>query len=166
MISVRRDILWCILSMILLAGCSQPESDFGYTILNPSGTDVRDTLSYSLDMSDSTATYTIYLCGRLSSKFKYDPLNIKIFATSPSGNVYSENISLPTNVKALKKEEVKIKHTSGAYDIEWGYRTGIKPIENGIWKINLLLTNSGARDNYIIKGIHGFGAYCTKENEQ
>lgn len=167
MISLKKDtiLLW-ILCAILGSGCAQPKNDYGYISLKPSGTDVRDTLSYVLDMPDSSAVYEIYLCGRLSSTFSSDSLNVKVLITSPSGSIYTENISLPTNYKSLKKSGVNVSRGAGVYDVEWGYRSHITPKEYGQWKMDLLLLNAGARENYIIKGIHSFGAYCKTENEQ
>lgn len=165
MILRRIDILLLITVLIISSGCSRPESDYGFIAMNPYGTDTRDTLSFSLDMSDSTAVYEISFASRLVSDFKYNPLEVKVIVTSPSGNIYSENIALPTDYKALKKSGANVSHSAGTYDVEWGYRSNITPAEYGIWKMDLLILDPGARENYIIKGIYAFGANCRKEDE-
>lgn len=141
--------------LLLICSCSAPDKDYEYKDLNRKGFDTRDTLSYTVSLSDSLSVYDIFLCSRLSPKLSLEKINLLITAVSPSGKQYCETIEVPVN---------KTKN-HGLQDIEWHYRTNIIPNEYGDWKLSILFLDGEARNNYLLNGIYGLGVYC-KKNER
>ncbi len=131
---------FCLLS--LLSGCSSSkgfqdtESSF-YTIT------LRDCHpSFEIELCDTNYIYRLFISARLSRSYQERYLPLELRFTSPSGQQYSDHISLPALYKDLissPNDDILLKSSFGHYDVQWKYRDNVYQGEPGVWKIEILL---------------------------
>lgn len=132
-----------IVAMVMVAACSEP-AQMEYFC----SSDDRDSLGrfcYSLDMSDSLSTYDIAFYTRIDCSPKdFDALNdvrVDVELVSPAGLSYVETVYLPVASFSSRKR--------CTYDSIADYRTGLTPVEWGVWQMYLSLPE--------IQGLRGMG---------
>lgn len=120
------------------------------------------TVSFDLDMSDSSCVYSITLDSRFDRKFSHTSTPLHVEAISPSGKKGHEYITLPSDYNSIKNytgssddRRIGTAGTSGYYDISWKYRDNICPDEKGIWKISVTVPDT-------VTGITGIGLTLDK----
>lgn len=104
------------------------------------------TLIFPADFNDSSS-YTISIITRLSYRGQDSVLPLKITFISPSEETFSENIILQTDYARIKgyiknhpdDKRISMADCSKYYDVIREYRTEVRPQENGIWKISVVL---------------------------
>lgn len=132
-----------IVALVMVAACSEP-AQMEYFC----SSDDRDSLGrfcYSLDMSDSLSTYDIAFYTRIDCSPKdFDALNdvrVDVELVSPAGLSYVETVYLPVASFSSRKR--------CTYDSIADYRTGLTPVEWGVWQMYLSLPE--------IQGLRGMG---------
>lgn len=132
-----------IVALVMVAACSEP-AQMEYFC----SSDDRDSLGrfcYSLDMSDSLSTYDIAFYTRIDCSPKdFDALNdlrVDVELVSPAGLSYVETVYLPVASFSSRKRST--------YDSIADYRTGLTPVEWGVWQMYLSLPE--------IQGLRGMG---------
>lgn len=152
-------VLTAILSMLLISGCYQPAKDYAFVRLDRTGYDIRDTLNFTLDITDTLSTYNISIAARVDNKFRHPMIDGELFVTTPSGKERQFLIHIPTDELITTGVEKASSHT-GIYDIEWRWAEDIILNEGGRWSVGLLIKNSdgsGKNGGYTITGIHEIG---------
>ena len=121
-----------LLSALILSvlSCSEPLSTETF-VLNQNGK-----YSFEVDMTHTDCAYDLFFYSRVDSWRKVPEFPIDIVWTSPSGQRYSERVYF-----------VRDGHDKVAY------RTGLIPVESGIWKLD------AAAD---AEGLRGLGLICKR----
>lgn len=139
-----------IVALVMVAACSEP-AQMEYFC----SSDDRDSLGrfcYSLDMSDSLSTYDIAFYTRIDCSPKdfdaLDDVRVDVELVSPAGLSYVETVYLPVASFSSRKR--------CTYDSIADYRTGLTPVEWGVWQMYLSLPE--------IQGLRGIGVINRKEN--
>ena len=127
--TASRIALFSALILSVLS-CSEPLSTEKF-ILNQDGR-----YSFEVDMSHTDCTYDLYFYSRVDSWKKVPEFPIDIVLTSPSGVRYSERVYF-----------VRDGHDKLAY------RTGLVPVESGVWTLD-------ARAD--AEGLRGLGLICKR----
>lgn len=135
----------------LISGClsNSQKSEFSFAQFNAEQGNV---VSFQIEMNDSTATYDVYLYMRYNYHYDQSKLPATITVTSPSGLKGSETLQLEGNLANIKKyiaeqEEqgaqlvMQLSESSEYYDTKALYRSNIRPVEYGLWKIELYIPN-------------------------
>lgn len=133
----------CLGVLLFLVSCARPAVVEEYRL-----SDDRDStgrFSFSLDMSDSAAVYDISFYTRFDCPAKVfcamEDLPVNLELVSPSGCTYGETVYIPVSgFKSLKR---------GTYDSKVEYRTGLVPVEKGMWEMNIAIPER--------KGFQGIG---------
>ena len=104
--------------------------------------------SFDVDMSDSTRTYDIWIYTRTDSRpalvKDVSGIPLDITWTSPGGKTFSETVYMPLRDS--------VRHFFYSSETSRPYRTGVVPIEPGIWKMEVSIPDSAR-----IKGFRGLG---------
>ena len=143
------------LSAVLAAAvvsCARPDSVEQYIGIEHN--EPNGLYRYSLDMSDSLATYDITFYSRIDAG-RQRMASVKDFPlmvtwTSPSGQRYRETVYFGVHDEA---------HGSSFYTSQYKkvYRTGLKPVEYGVWDMTVHV-NSGNE----VSGFRGLGVIYKK----
>lgn len=116
--------------ILSVLSCSEPLSMEKF-ILNQDGR-----YSFEVDMTHTDCTYDLYFYSRVDSWKKVPEFPIDIVWTSPSGVRYSERVYF------LRDGHDKL-----------AYRTGLVPVESGVWTLD-------ARAD--AQGLRGLGLICKR----
>ncbi|MGM9741922.1 MAG: hypothetical protein ACI3ZC_02525 [Candidatus Cryptobacteroides sp.] len=137
---------------LFMASCAEPPSMEKF--VRNSGRDCCGRYVFEVDMSDSSSVYSIdiysaFTCrDEVFSGFTSLPLNLMWEA--PGKTVYEENVLLAGRVSS---------YSHFGKNVSSAYRRGLRPVENGIWKLYLTVPE----DSVSKYGITGAGLKITKE---
>ena len=155
MMTVRPKLVLCLMLAVLSAAgvsCSRPTSVEQFV-----GVDKREVnglYRYTLDLSDSLATYDISFYSRIDAnrlKFTHaKDFSLMVTWIAPSGQRFRETVYF-----GVFDESSGSNFFSSQYVKP--YRTGLVPVEYGVWEMNVLV-NSGAE----VPGLRGLGVVCKK----
>ena len=155
MIPVRSKLVICLmLAVVSVAGvsCSRPTSVEQF--IDVDKREANGLYRYTLDLSDSLATYDISFYSRIDAnrlKFTHaKDFSLMVTLIAPSGQRYRETVYF-----GVFDESAGSNFFSSQYVKP--YRTGLVPVEYGIWEMNVLV-NSGAE----VAGLRGLGVVCKK----
>ena len=132
--------------------CARPDSVEQYV-----GTEQREPnglYRYSIDLSDSLATYDIIFYSRIDAgrqrMAEAVDFPLMVTWTSPSGQRYRETVYFDV------RDEAK---GSSFYTSQYikPYRTGLVPVESGVWDMTVHV-NAGNE----VPGFRGLGVICRK----
>lgn len=138
--------------MVATLSCVRPDSVEQYVGIEqrePNGI-----YRYSLDLSDSLATYDITFYSRIDAgrqrMAEIGDFPLMVTWTSPSGQRYRETVFFNVRDKA---------HGSSFYTSQYRkpYRTGLVPVESGVWDLTVHV-NAGNE----VPGFRGLGVICRK----
>ena len=93
---------------------------------------------FAVDMSDSLCTYDLSFYTRLDGRDAPSGFPMKIYLTSPSGQTYVEGVYFDCS------SGVKVP-----------YRTGLVPVEHGVWRMSV---------SAVAQGMCGLGLICEKKD--
>ena len=127
-----RRVLTVLLS-VLLCSCSRPMSVEKFVMADGTGEYVFD-----LDMTDSLHVYDLSFYTRLDGRDAPSGFPMKIYLTSPSGQTYVEGVYFDCS------SGVKVP-----------YRTGLVPVERGVWRMSV---------SAVAQGMCGLGLICEKKD--
>ncbi len=100
---------------------------------------------YQIDMADSTASYDFSFYTRLdgypSQLEKAGELPLRITWTSPSGDLFTENVYLPLEGRS----------SLFSRQVYQPYRANIRPEEPGTWKLTVAIPYSEGRE--VLQGL-------------
>ena len=144
-------LVFAVLAAAALS-CARPDSVEQYV-----GAEQREPnglYRYSIDLSDSTATYDISFYTRIDAG-KQRMATVKDFPlmvtwTSPSGQRYRETVYFTVGDEARGSNYYTRQYRKT-------YRTGLVPVESGVWDMTVHV-NSGND----IHGFRGLGVICKK----
>ena len=132
--------------------CARPDSVEQYVGIEQK--EPNGLYRYSMDFSDSLATYDITFYSRIDAGRKrmsaVRDFPLMVTWTSPSGQRYRETVYF--NVR--DEEDGSSFYTS---QYRMAYRTGLVPVESGIWDMTVHV-NSGNE----VPGFRGLGVICKK----
>lgn len=138
--------------MTAFTGCSEPGQH--EIFIKSHERDCNAAYIFPLDMSDSLSRYDISFYTRIDSDGKnfsamppYIPLEVTY--TSPSGQKYAETVCIS------KESFTHESHFSKEYEVP--YRSGLVPVENGIWEMSVTV-----RDEKAFPGLRGMGTIIRK----
>ena len=151
----RASSLHMLLTAVLLAAavsCARPESVEQY--IGADQTPPNGLYHFSLDLSDSLATYDLSFYTRIDAgrlrmaEAKDFPLSLTL--TSPSGRRYRETVFFLVD---------ETQRGSDFYSSQYvkPYRTGLVPVEWGEWEMSVQV-NGGNE----VQGLRGLGIICKK----
>ena len=124
--------------LLLAAGCQAPFSEERF-IAAPGP------YEFQANLSDSTATYDFAFYTRLdgmpSELASARELPLRVTWTSPSDSVFTENVYMPLEGRSLL-------FSRQVYQV---YRTGVRPVEPGVWKLSVTVPYSGGRE--VLRGL-------------
>jgi hypothetical protein len=138
--------------MAAAAGCARPDSVERY--ISADDREASGLYRYSIDLSDSTATYDLSFYSRIDlGKLRMAEIQdfpLTVTWTAPSGRRYRETVYF------------------GVFDSDKGsdfyssqyrkpYRTGFRPVEWGVWDMAVQV-NFGNE----VPGFRGLGVICKK----
>ena len=145
-----RKSLPILAAMVLCTlSCREPVSIENF-VKNPDGP-----WSFKVDMTDSTRTYDIWLYTRTDTRpsrlnqVSCIPLDMKW--TSPEGKTFSETVFMPVRDS--------VRHFFYSGESSRPYRTGLSPVEHGIWSLEASVPDSAR-----IKGFRGLGIRVIHES--
>ena len=146
---------WVLLLAVLTAAavsCSRPVSTESFVGVDQTETD--GLYKYSLDLSDSLATYDIVFYSRIDASRQRMAVTrdfpLTVTWTSPSGRRYRETVYF-----GIHDESSGSSFYSSQY--RKTYRSGLVPVEWGVWSMAVQV-NSGRE----VPGFRGRGVVCKK----
>lgn len=155
MMPLRSKLVLCLmLAVVSAAGvsCSRPTSVEQFVSVDRR--EANGLYRYTLDMSDSLAIYDISFYSRIDAnrlKFTHaKDFSLMVTLTAPSGQRFRETVYF-----GVFDESSGSNFFSSQYVKP--YRTGLVPVEYGVWEMNVLV-NSGAE----VPGLRGLGVVCKK----
>jgi len=155
MTSLRFKLVLFLSSVVLsVAGvsCSRPASVEQFVSVDKR--EANGLYSFSLDLSDSLATYDISFYSRIdASRLKIShtrDFSLMVTWTAPSGQKYRETVYFGVFDESAGSNSFSSQYVKP-------YRTGLVPVEYGVWEMNVLV-NSGAE----VPGLRGLGVVCKK----
>lgn len=162
----KRVIYILTLCIISISSCiNGPLYDYDCVKINRNGHNCSDTITFSIETHDTTALHDIYFITRCDKDFISPTINGDIVIISPSGEITKTTISIPAD-KRWSDGVIRRSSQNGIYDIEWLWKRGVKPLQMGVWNIELIITNRDPSTPNIIKGIHEIGINCRKQDER
>ena len=142
-----------LLSCLLGCACNPPGGEESFVRTGSKGEDGM--YHFSLDLSDSTATYDISFYSRIDcNNLKIASLRdfpMTVFWTSPSGRRYSEKVYFP-----IQSYSAGSDFYSHQYVVP--YRSGLVPAERGVWDIAVRIDSDS-----LIPGFRGIGMTSEKK---
>lgn len=123
-------ILFWGMCALAVASCRKPSAMEFFVLNENRGED--GLYRYELDLSDSLATYDVYLYSRIdeqsSTLSQLDDIPMAAYWTAPDGEVYKDSFYFP--VRDAKK---------GFFSSEYKllYREGIAPVQRGKWRLHI-----------------------------
>ena len=152
---MRRLIISLIALACVSASCDKLHEGRFFTPVNPTEERVLF-YEYDFELERDYLYDTSILCRFSPKDIASDYLNLTIRLVSPSKEVYKEHLSLPlvTEKKVAKANEgINISKGWEKVDIEWKYRSNIRPsAESGIWTIRITPDSEE-----VLQGIWGIG---------
>jgi len=147
-------LLFVALSAALLASCSQPDSVDRF--VRASKAENGNRFSFTVDMSDTTATYDLTIYTRLTCSRKHfseleDALGMGAVWMSPDSVEYREFFCIP---KASFSNQTSFSHS-----YRLSYRSGLIPVTPGVWDLSFVVLSEAA--GYL----DGIGLTCRKNIE-
>ncbi len=151
---MKKPVLKTFIIMIcILSACSAPSSTESFV---RSGDRTNGKYVFSADMSDSSAVYAMAFYTRIDcSKAEFAGLKdirADIVFVSPSGDRYGETVFFPKS--AFRTSD------SLTWNFSEEYREGIRPIECGLWRVEV---NIPEDDD--IRGFRGLGLILENRKE-
>lgn len=146
-------VMLCLMPvMAAFTGCSEPGQR--EVFIKSNDRDGTTAYTFPLDMSDSLSRYDISFYTRIDcdgESFAAMPpaIALEITYISPSGQKYAETVSIP------KDSFIDESHFSKEYEVP--YRTGVIPVENGIWEMSVTVM-----DEKEFPGLRGLGTITRK----
>ena len=134
--------------------CARPESSEQFVSVD--GRETNGLYRFELDMSDSLSTYDVSFYSRIDanklklSKRKDFPLMVTWIA--PSGQRFRETVYFGVFDESRGSDFFSSQFRKP-------YRTGLAPVEHGVWELNVLV-NSGVD----VPGFRGLGVVCKKNS--
>jgi hypothetical protein len=147
-------VLYLMLTVLAAAGvsCSRPTSSEQFVSVDKR--EANGLYRFTLDMSDSLAAYDVSFYSRIDAnrlKFTHaKDFSMMVTWIAPSGQRYRETVYF-----GVFDESAGSNFFSSQYVKP--YRTGLVPVEYGVWEMNVLV-NSGAE----VPGLRGLGVVCKK----
>ena len=151
---MKKPVLKTLIIMIcILSACSAPSSTESFV---RSGDRTDGKYVFSADMSDSSAVYAMAFYTRIDcSRAEFAGLKdirADIVFVSPSGDRYGETVFFPKS--AFRTSD------SLTWNFSEKYREGIRPIECGLWRVEV---NIPEDDD--IRGFRGLGLVLEKRKK-
>ena len=149
-----RPLMLLFLAAFAAAGvsCSRPTSTEQFVSVDDRA--ANGLYHYSLDLSDSLVTYDVSFYSRIdASKVRISQVkdfSMMITWIAPSGRQYRETVYFGVYDESPGSDFFSSQFVKP-------YRTGLKPVEFGVWEMNVLV-NSGAE----VPGFRGLGVICKK----
>lgn len=147
--------VWPFLLALVASGvlsCARPDSVEQYVGIEQR--EANGIYRYSIDLSDSLATYDITFYSRIDAgrqrMAETGDFPLMVTWISPSGQRYRETVFFNVRDEA---------RGSSFYTSQYRkpYRTGLVPVENGIWDLTVHV-NAGNE----VPGFRGLGVICRK----
>lgn len=140
-------LLSCISLIFQVFSCSEPM--VSETFIKQSGREADGSYIFSLDLSDSLRSNTLYIYALIDapeSAFSRMPeeLPLRIEAESPAGERYTETVAVPV--------DSFVNATKYSRQYESLYRSGFHPAQYGKWELSVKVLDE---DRFI--GFRGIG---------
>ena len=147
----HKVLFWTALLLAFLTGCTQPAGDY-FFISTETARAHGGHYDFTLNLDDSTGTYTVRLAARLvASRLPDRQAAFDIHIPSPVGQTTIERKSFPLE----ENEETRMTAgSSSVVDCEWLLKKGIRANgpDAGSWRIAVSPT-----DTALLDAIYGIG---------
>ena len=168
----KRIGILCLGVLLAALSCKQPLPTHQLQVLPDHCLKTTDTLYFSAPLLEESARYRIALTARTDHRLEDPFWSLRIRATAPSGQSYEETIELPLDANTIdayqhqclknrQEPAITVITTRSGNDLTWLYRTGIQPIETGLWEIAIYCNTQEP-----ISGLHCLGLICTAEQNE
>ena len=155
MVRRRVNALLCLMLAAIAAvgvSCSRPLSTEQY--ISVDRREANGIYRFSLDLSDSLATYDVSFYSRIdANRLKHSvakDFSLMVTWTAPSGRRFRETVYFGVFDESRGSDSFSSQFLKP-------YRTGLVPVEHGVWELDVLV-NSGAE----VPGFRGLGVICKK----
>jgi len=142
---------------LLLLACACASPDAYEEFIKTTRSNIGEPFVFSLDMSDSTAVYDIWMFSRIDGggkeMFRYGNFPVIVLWESPSGQRYQEKVWFDIHAFGPGSSRYSNQYMQL-------YRSSIIPVENGVWTLSLNVQGGQA-----IPGFRGMGIRCSKQKQ-